>query len=127
MLKHLFAAITLAALPLPAGPALQISTARAQASETQPAREIEIIVEGGYRPNRIEIRAGERVRLKFLRKEHDACTKEVVIAALGIRRELPPNEPVLVDLPALQPGVYEMKCGMNMIRGTLVVTAPAHH
>jgi plastocyanin domain-containing protein len=101
--------------------------ALAQTHEHGAVREIEIVVEGGYKPNRIEIHEGERVRLKFVRKEYDSCTREVVFTKLGIRRELPPNQPVIIDLPALAPGEYEFKCGMNMIRGTLVVVAHAQH
>jgi plastocyanin domain-containing protein len=41
--------------------------------------------------------------------------------ALDLRKELPPNKPVLVDLPALAPGEYEFRCGMNMVRGSITV------
>lgn len=92
----------------------------AQAEEAA-VREIEIIVDGGYQPNKIVVREGERIRLKFVRKDPSPCAKEVVFAALGIRRELPLNQPVIIDLPALQPGETEFRCGMNMLKGTLVV------
>lgn len=85
-------------------------------------REIEVVVEGGYKPKRIEVRQGERVRLRFVRKEHGSCTREVQFPKLGIRRELPTNQPVVIELPALEPGEYEFKCGMNMIKGAVVVT-----
>lgn len=90
---------------------------------TQP-REITITVHDGYTPNRIEIIAGERVRLVFTRTEYTGCTLEVVFPALAIRTELPPHTPVTIDLPALLPGAYDFSCGMGMIHGTLVVTAP---
>jgi len=93
---------------------------------TQPAlREIEIVVAGAYQPSRVELHEGERVRLKFIRKDYGSCTREVVFAKLDIRRELPTGKPVLIDLPALAPGEYTFQCGMNMIRGTLVVLAKA--
>jgi plastocyanin domain-containing protein len=84
-------------------------------------REIEVVVEGGYKPKRVEVRKGERIRLRFIRKEHGSCTREVVFPKLGIRRELPTNQPVVIELPALEPGEYEFKCGMNMIKGAVVV------
>jgi plastocyanin domain-containing protein len=84
-------------------------------------REIEVVVEGGYKPKRVEVRKGERIRLRFVRKEHGSCTREVVFPKLGIRRELPTNQPVVIELPALEPGEYEFKCGMNMIKGAVVV------
>ena len=95
----------------------------AQAHEQAAVREIEIVVEGAYKPSRIEMRQGERVRLKFIRKEYNGCTREVVFPKLNIRRELPTNKVVYIDIPALQAGEYDFKCGMNMIKGVLVVTA----
>lgn len=85
------------------------------------AREIEIVVQAGYSPNRIEITEGERVALRFIRKESSGCSREVVFPALGIRKELPQGTPVVIQLPALKAGEYEFKCGMDMLRGKLVV------
>ena len=105
-----------------ATPALWLSPSTAAvAAEESAVREIEIVVDGGYKPAQVEVRQGERVRLKFVRKEYAGCTREVVIPVLGIRRELPPNKVVTIDLPALAPGEYEFRCGMNMNRGTIVV------
>jgi plastocyanin domain-containing protein len=58
-----------------------------------------------------------------VRKDYSPCTREVVFPSLDIRRELPVNEPVFIDLPALPAGEIEFHCGMNMIRGTIVVEA----
>ena len=63
----------------------------------------------------------EHVQLKFVRKDSSDCTREVVFPALDIRRDLPYDQPVVVHLPALKPGEYEFRCGMNMIRGKIVV------
>jgi soluble P-type ATPase len=88
----------------------------------QAPTEIEIVVQGGYRPDRIEVRAGAPVRLRFVRHEYSGCTREVVFPSLGIRRELPPHTPVVIDLGVLAPGEYPFECGMGMIRGVLVVS-----
>ena len=122
LLRAALVALSLAASSIPV-----TASVLAQGESHAQVREIEIIVEGGYKPNRIEVREGEHVRLKFMRKEYNSCTREVVFAKLGIRKELPPNQPVVIDLPVLAAGEYEFKCGMNMIRGTLVVTAHAQH
>ena len=102
--------------PMPAGLA---SSALAQDS----VREIEIVVRGGYEPGRITVREGERVRLRFVRHEYSSCTREVVFPWLDLRRELPPDQPVVVELPPMHAGEYEFRCGMNMVRGTIVVEA----
>lgn len=86
-------------------------------------REIAVRVQDGYKPDRIEVSAGERVRLVFTRTEYTGCTRELVFPELGIRHELPTNQPVSIDLPVLAPGTYPFHCGMKMTHGTLVVTA----
>jgi plastocyanin domain-containing protein len=93
---------------------------RAEASPAPQVREIEVLVDGGYQPGRITVTAGERVRLRFIRRDHGPCTREVVFPGLDIRRELPIDVPVVVELPALTAGEHAFRCGMNMIRGTLV-------
>jgi plastocyanin domain-containing protein len=90
--------------------------------EAGAVREIEVVVDRGYTPTRIEVSEGERIRLKFIRREYTPCTREVLIPSLNIRQELPPNKPVIVELPPLKAGEVEYKCGMNMVRGTLVVS-----
>ncbi|HBQ18483.1 MAG TPA: hypothetical protein DEF51_47605 [Myxococcales bacterium] len=84
-------------------------------------REIEIIVDGAYRPNRVSVRVGERVRLRFLRRDPSPCVADVVFPELGIRRILALNRATVVELPALSPGEYAFRCGMGMIRGAIVV------
>jgi len=106
--------------------ALALHTAPAAAEEApKPAapavREIEVVVDGGYKPDRIVVTEGERVRLKFVRKDYSPCAREVVFESLGIRRDLPVDVPVLIDLPALSPGEVEFKCWMKMLRGVIVV------
>lgn len=104
-------------------------SASADASPAPPApaspavREIEIEVDGGYKPSRIVIPEGERVRLKFIRKDYSPCSREVVFASLGVRRELPTNTPVVIELPAQPAGEIPFSCGMNMIKGVIVVEA----
>ncbi|WAS91396.1 cupredoxin domain-containing protein [Nannocystis punicea] len=93
----------------------------ATAAQTRALREIEVVVDGDYRPGRITVVEGERVRLKFVRRDKSPCTREVVFAALDLRRELPTDRPVILEMPALPAGEYEFKCGMNMIRGVLEV------
>jgi plastocyanin domain-containing protein len=100
----------------PASPALA-------AEQGASVRVIDVIVEGSYAPSRITVRKGERVQLRFLRKEWNGCTREVLIPALKIRKDLPTNKAVLVDLPTAEAGEYEFRCGMNMVRGTIVVSA----
>lgn len=113
--------LTTAGLSLSASAAVGVpANARADRSH-QEVREIDVIVQGGYKPSRIEVIQGQHVQLRFIRKESGDCTREVVFPAPGIRQELPEGKPVVIHLPALQAGEYEFKCGMNMIKGKLIV------
>ncbi len=103
--------------------ALPERTAAASDEQAPAVREIEVVVDGGYQPGRISVTEGERVRLKFVRRDHSPCTREVVFSGLDIRRELPTDQPVVIELPSLAAGTYEFKCGMNMVRGVLEVQA----
>ncbi|MDB4931756.1 MAG: hypothetical protein JWM10_4240, partial [Myxococcaceae bacterium] len=87
-------------------------------------REVEVVVEQAYAPSRIEAAPGERLRLRFVRRGYGGCTREVVFPTLGLRRELPTGEPVVVDLPPLPVGETPFQCSMNMVRGVVVVRAP---
>ncbi|GMU64182.1 MAG: hypothetical protein AMXMBFR36_04560 [Acidobacteriota bacterium] len=84
-------------------------------------RTLEVLVQRGYHPGRLTIPAGEPVRLTFLRQEAGGCSREVMFPSLGIRQELPQGVPVTIDLPAMPAGELAFTCGMNMMRGAIVV------
>ena len=91
-------------------------------ADTAPVREIQVIVDKGtYTPSRIDIAPGQAVRLKVLRKEYTPCTKDIVFPSLGISRELPVGKEVVIDVPAQAAGEVPFRCGMNMVKGSLVV------
>ncbi len=96
-------------------------TEAAAAPAEAPAR-IRVVVAGGrYEPATVTVREGEPVRLTFLREEWSSCTAQVVFPTLGLTRDLPPGEPVEIDLPALPVGETPFRCAMNMVHGTIVV------
>jgi plastocyanin domain-containing protein len=92
-----------------------------QAFAAPPPAPQQIVVEGSYQPDRVVVKEGERVVLRFLRKDYGGCTLEVVFPTLGQRHKLPTNQPVEVDLGTPAAGEIPFHCGMNMIRGVVVV------
>ena len=88
-------------------------------------QEVEVVVRGGYTPDRIEVRQGRPVRLTFVRRESNPCTEQVVFGDFGIARELPEGERVAVEFTPQTAGEFTFHCAMNMVRGTLVVTPAA--
>ena len=84
-------------------------------------QEVDIEVRGAYSPDRVEVEQGRPVRLTFIRKEANACTAQVVFPDFGIVKDLPVGRPVSVEITPERPGEFQFHCGMNMVRGRLVV------
>ena len=103
----------------------QATQARRTAGGVQQA---EVEVRGAYAPDRVEVEEGRPVRLTFTRKEANACTSQVVLPDFGIVKDLPFGQAVPVEFTPDRPGEYEFHCGMNMVRGRLIVkpASPAH-
>lgn len=85
------------------------------------ANETLVRVRGGYSPNVVHARAGEPIRVTFLREETASCSERVVFPAFGKNTMLPYGQRIVVELPPSPPGVYEFSCALDMLRGTLVV------
>jgi plastocyanin len=79
------------------------------------------VSEQGYQPARVSVRAGAVARITFVRTSDATCGTEVAIPALKIKRALPLNQPVTVELTPQKTGEVEFVCGMGMLRGTIVV------
>lgn len=87
-------------------------------------QEAKVVVRGGYEPSVIEVSAGRPVRLHFYRDETDPCSDTVVLGEWGISRALPAHETTDVEFTPTRSGRFDFNCGMNMLRGTIVVREP---
>lgn len=87
-------------------------------------QEVNVTVKGGYSPDVIVVQAGKPVRINFYRDETAACSEQVVFRDFGIVQSLPAFQTTSVELTPNEPGEYTFTCGMNMIRGKLVVERP---
>ena len=92
-------------------------------SASLPTSEITIVVDGGYSPSTVVVKAGQPVRLVFDRRDTGSCSEEVVFPDFRIRRFLPTGQKTTIDITPPTPGRYEFMCGMSMLRGTLVAEA----
>ena len=80
-----------------------------------------ITVDGsGYHPTSANAASGKPVHLVFTRTSNDGCGQKLVFPALGIRKDLPLNEAVAVDVTMPASGQLAFTCGMNMYRGSIV-------
>ncbi|MDO8571738.1 MAG: cupredoxin domain-containing protein [bacterium] len=83
---------------------------------------VDIIVEGGYSPNVISIPKGKTTSIHFFRKDPSSCLEEVVLGDFKIRKVLPLNQKVTIELTPQQSGEFQYACGMNMYHGKIIVT-----
>ncbi|MEO7965000.1 MAG: cupredoxin domain-containing protein [Gemmatimonadaceae bacterium] len=84
-------------------------------------QEIKITVKGGYSPDLIVVKQGRPVRLAFYRDETASCSEEVIFGDFGIVRALPAFKTTPIEFVPDKAGEFTFTCGMNMIRGKLVV------
>jgi plastocyanin domain-containing protein len=87
----------------------------------QGVQEVRVTVKGGYTPDTIVVQAGKPVRLQFYRDETADCSERVVFERFGIDQQLPAFQTTTIEFTPYQPGEYAFRCGMNMLKGLLVV------
>jgi plastocyanin domain-containing protein len=78
------------------------------------------VTDKGFEPSSLKLKAGAPAKVTFVRKTDETCAKEVVIKEYKIERKLPLNEPVTVEFTPRK-GEFTFACGMDMIKGKLVV------
>jgi plastocyanin domain-containing protein len=84
-------------------------------------QEIKITVRGGYSPDVIVVREGVPVRLNFYRDETASCSETVVFSDFHIARPLPAFTTTPIEFTPDKAGEFTFTCGMNMMRGKLIV------
>jgi plastocyanin domain-containing protein len=82
---------------------------------------VDITVSGGYKPDIIQIPQGKTTKINFVRTDPSSCLEEVVLSPFKIRKHLPLNEKVTVEVTPQQSGEYRFECGMNMFHGKIIV------
>jgi len=88
-------------------------------------QEVRVTVKGGYSPDVIVVKQGAPVKLDFYRDETASCSEEIVFGDFGIARRLPAFETTTIEFTPEEPGEFTFTCGMNMMRGKLVVEQSA--
>ena len=82
---------------------------------------IDILVDGGYKPERIAIPFGKKTKLVFERKDSSPCLEEVILANFKIRKFLALNEKTEIEINPTKKGEFDFSCGMGMYHGKLIV------
>jgi plastocyanin domain-containing protein len=77
----------------------------------------------GFAPDTVRLVAGRPANIVFTRTVPSSCMAEVQIPDMGVpKTALPQGQPVIIQLMPREAGTYEFRCGMNMRRGTIIVS-----
>ncbi len=87
-------------------------------------QEVHVTVKGGYTPDTIVVEAGKPVRFQFYRDETAECSERVVFEEFGVNTVLPAFQTTTVEFTPREQGEFHFRCGMNMLKGLLIVEAP---
>lgn len=86
------------------------------------AHRVYVHVGSVYRPERIQLKAGRRVRLVFtLTREAPSCANQVVLEEFGLSAELPLGKAVALVFTPRKPGEYAFGCPQHRVQGRLLV------
>jgi plastocyanin domain-containing protein len=84
-------------------------------------QEVDITVKGGYSPDVLVVQKDKPLRLNFYRDETSSCSEQVVFGDFGIIKNLPAFKSTTVEFTPDKSGEFTFTCGMNMLRGKLIV------
>lgn len=82
-------------------------------------QEFNVIVDGGYKPANLKLKAGIPAKITFTRKSDLGCLEEVILN--GEKRTLTINTPETFEFIPNNKGEFEWTCGMKMAKGNYTV------
>ncbi|MGE0633632.1 MAG: cupredoxin domain-containing protein [Pseudobdellovibrionaceae bacterium] len=77
------------------------------------------VTESGFEPSTIDVKSGASVKLKVTRTTDATCATEIKVK--NVQKKLPLNEPVIIDLGKIKKGSLGFSCGMDMLKGEIIV------
>ncbi|HRH42616.1 MAG TPA: cupredoxin domain-containing protein, partial [Pyrinomonadaceae bacterium] len=80
-----------------------------------------IVSKNGFEPSEISFKKGEPMKIAFYRIDSENCANEVVFKDLNLTKKLPVGEVVVADLKDLKSNELSFACGMNMLKGKVLV------
>jgi plastocyanin domain-containing protein len=102
--------VAIASLILSLQPFLAFAKEKGQVMEIQ-------VTEKGFEPEKIDAKPGVPIILKVTRKTDATCAKQIKVLSLKIKKDLPLNKTVSIDLGTLEKGNIAFACGMDMMTG----------
>jgi plastocyanin domain-containing protein len=94
----------------------------APTATTADVQTVDLKVSGGeYQPASFNVQAGKPVRLNVTRDEKPTCGDVLTIPSQNISKPIPVNQVTTIEFTPQQAGDLEFTCGMNMMKGKIVV------
>lgn len=85
---------------------------------TEMAKTVDLTVtEKGFEPSTVDVTPETNVVLKVTRKTDSTCAKQIQIPSMKIKKDLPLNKTVSIEIGKLEKGEIRFGCGMNMMEG----------
>ena len=97
------------------------STVTAPAAEVEAKGPVVEVFASGFKPDTVSVEIGKPVTITFIRRSEEGCGTEVLFPDLKINEPLPLNKPVDVTFTPAKSGELLFTCGMDMLRGKVIV------
>ncbi|PXY84316.1 cupredoxin domain-containing protein [Lactobacillus melliventris] len=91
------------------------------ASVNSNKQSVDIVVKGGYSPEKVILERGIPATLNFKRTDSSSCLDHVIFSDFGINQKLPQGKTEPIKIDTSKPGEYEWACSMNMFHGKVIV------
>ena len=83
---------------------------------------VAVTVDGkGFTPSSASFKKGEHAQLVFTRTSDETCAKEVVFPELNVKKPLPLNQAVAIDVPTADARTLTFQCGMGMFKSKVTI------
>ncbi len=90
-------------------------------AETKPGTIAITADQKGFTPSSVSVDKGKPVTLAFTRTSEDTCATAVVFPELNLKKDLPMNTTVYVDVPTDSARTLKFTCGMGMYESSVVI------
>lgn len=78
------------------------------------------ITEKGFEPSVLSVKTDSPVTLKVTRTTDNTCATAIKVSSKKIKKELPLNKTVNIELGKLDKGEIRFACGMDMMTGSII-------
>jgi hypothetical protein len=87
-----------------------------------PPGAVQVIADdNGFKPSSVTFKKGAPASLVFTRTSDNTCATEVVFPELNVKKDLPKDKPVTIDIPTDKDQKLTFQCGMGMYKSAVVI------